>query len=206
MQIAALFLWLLWFCVSCVTPKCDYAVMGPDEFVIDSYKINQGKFAILEMEGVEIQEIPPGAMEEYRDCIAEDDILNIVLYHPKRKDLMEAIQFVNQTVGGFRVYQGCVSLPDIPPVMVAGLTLDEAKLSLEAAFREQIQDVEIFVTYQDRLMRKVELTGMVAQANVPVDGKKRLYEVFRACKNTAGCQSFFKLREPQWDPDCSGFI
>jgi polysaccharide export outer membrane protein len=60
---------------------------------------------------------------------------------------------------------------------VAGLTLDQAKESLETVYREQIQDVEIFVTYKDRLTRKVELAGMVAQATVPVDGKKRLYEV-----------------------------
>lgn len=173
---------LLLLCTACVKPCRDYALMGADEFVIDSYKIRQGKFAILEMEGVAVAELPPDAMEEYCDQIAEDDILNIVLYHPKRKDLMEAIQFINKSVGGFRVHQGYVSLPDIPPVFVEGLTLDEAKESLTHAFRAQIQDVELFITYQDRLIRKVELTGMVAHTTVPVDGKKRLYEVLAQAK------------------------
>src|SRR5690606_8710233 len=99
------------------------------------------------------------------------------VYHPSRKDLMESIQFINQTVGGFRVVNGEVDLPDIPPVHVAGLTLEEARTAFQNAFRAQIQDVEVFVTYQDRLKRRVELCGMVASPTVPVDGKIRLYEV-----------------------------
>jgi polysaccharide biosynthesis/export protein len=168
---------LLLLCTSCSHPCHDYSIMGPDEFVIDSYTIRQGKFAILAMEGIEVEEIPEDAMMEYQDTIAEDDILNIVIYHPKRKDLMEAVQFINQNVGGFRVRDGKVDLPDIPPVVVEGLTLEEARTRLQNEFRQQVADVEIFVTYQNRLSRKVELTGMVAHANVPVDGKMRLYDV-----------------------------
>lgn len=162
---------------SCHRCCYDYAVMGADEFVIDSYNIRRGKFAILEMEGIEVAEIDEDAMLEYKDVIAEDDILNIVVYHPKRKDLMEAVQFINKSVGGFRVTNGKVDLPDIPPVVVEGMTLEEARLEIQDEFRKQIQDVEVFVTYENRLTRKVELTGMVAHANVPVDGKMRLYDV-----------------------------
>ncbi len=168
---------MLLLCAACHPPCHDYAVMGADEFVTDSYQIRQGKLAILEMEGIELREIAPEEMLEYKDVVAEDDILNIVIYHPKRRDLMEAIQFINTTVGGFRVTEGQVDLPDIPSVKVAGLTLEEARLRLQAEFRKQIQDVEVFITYRDRLSRKVELTGMVAHANVPVDGKIRLYDV-----------------------------
>lgn len=168
---------LLLALASCNAPCYDYAVMGADEFVIDSYLIRQGKFSILNMEGKEVNPLPCDAMDEYRDLIAEDDILNIVVYHPSRKDLMDSIQFVNASVGGFRVYQSCVDLPDIPPIAVVGLTLEEARRKLQGAFREQINDVEVFVTYRDRLTRKVELTGMVATPTVPVDGKIRLYEV-----------------------------
>lgn len=168
---------ILSVCGACCRPCHDYSIMGPDEFVIDSYTIKQGKFAILAMEGTDVEELPEDAMMEYQDTIAEDDILNIVLYHPKRKDLMEAIQFINHSVGGFRVVDGKVDLPDIPPVYVAGLTLEEARIRLQEEFRQQVSDVELFVTYVDRLSRKVELTGMVAHANVPVDGKIRLYDV-----------------------------
>lgn len=168
---------LLILCAGCCPPCSDFAIMGADEFVTDSYTIRQGKFAILEMEGICVADIPDDAMDEYKDVIAEDDILNIVVYHPKRRDLMESIQFINTTMGGFRVSQGQVNLPDIPPVSVAGLTLEEARDKLQSEFRYQIQDVEVFISYKDRLMRKVELTGLVAHSHVPVDGKIRLYDV-----------------------------
>jgi len=163
--------------VGCSRPPCDYATYGADEFVIDSYKIRQGKLAILEMMGIEVPEIDPDTMREYRDSIAEDDLLNITVYHPSRRDLMESFQFVNHQVGGFRVYQGKVDLPDVPPVEVVGLTLEEAKKRLQERMRDEIKDVELFITYRDRLTRKVEITGLTSTSTIPVDGKIRLYEV-----------------------------
>lgn len=151
--------------------------MGADEFVIDSYKIRQGKLSILEFEGYEVGDLPCEAMEEYRDVISEDDILNIAIYHPSRKDLMESFQFINEAVGGFRVHNNRVDLPDIAPVTVAGYTLEEARQRIREQFREHISDIEVFVTYEDRLTRKVELAGLVGTPTVPVDGKIRLYEV-----------------------------
>ncbi len=170
-------LFFIFLCTGCYAPYDPYCVMGADEFVIDSYTIRQGKFAILQMEGVDVEEIPQEAMNEYDDVIAEDDILNITIYHPKRRDLMEAVQFINTSMGGFRVCRGMVNLPDIAPVQVAGLTLEEAKKKLEGEFRTHIQEVEVFASYKNRLQKKVELMGMVAHANVPVDGKVRLYDV-----------------------------
>jgi polysaccharide export outer membrane protein len=172
--------WLVFFLLvalgSCCHPCYRYDVFGADEFVIDSYKIRQGKLAILDMEGVDIGDLPYDAMDEYQDVIAEDDILNIAVYHPKRRDVMDAIQFINERVG-FRVSQGMVDLPDIPPIMVAGLTLEEARQVIQDFYREHIQDIEVFLNYRDRLSRKVELTGSVEVPVIPVDGKIRLYEV-----------------------------
>lgn len=180
---------LLFLC-SCSHPCHRYNVFGADEFVIDSYKIRQGKLAILDMEGVDLGEIDCEMMEEYLDVIAEDDILNIALYHPKRRDLMEAIQSINERVG-FRVSNGQVELPDIPPISVAGLTLEDARQAIQACYRQLIQDVEVFLNYRDRLSRKVELTGAVSTPVIPVDGKIRLYEILAIAKvpNNA---NFFK--------------
>ena len=171
------FLPLLLLLYSCGTKCCNYPVYDACEFVTDSYKIREGKNAILELQGVEVQDIPEDAMCEYKDDIDEDDILNIVIYHPSRRDLMDSFNYINATVGGFKVTDGKVDLPDLPPIEVRGLTLDEAKEKLQTRYREEIKDVEIFITYNDRLTRKVELTGMVATPTVPVDGKVRLYEV-----------------------------
>lgn len=176
-QNALLLLTLSLFCSGCACKNKGWDVYGADEFVMDSYKIRQGKVSIMEMQGKCLDELTYDAMLEYRDSIAEDDILNIVIYHPQRKDLMESFQFINQTVGGFRVKNGRVELPDIPPVKVAGLTLDEARKSLQEEFDNEIKGTEVFLTYKDRLARKVELAGLVSTDNVPVDGKIRLFEV-----------------------------
>jgi len=173
-------LFLLLLLTSCCADPCfNYCLEGADEFVIDSYKIRQGKLAILEMEGIELEEVPDDAMEEYKDTIAEDDILNIVLYHPKRQDLIDTFRFLNSEMG-FRVKNGQLDLPDIPSVAVEGLTLEEARQVLKEEYQKEIRDAELFITYKDRLLRKVELTGMVSVPFIPVDGKIRLYEVLAA--------------------------
>ncbi len=163
---------------------------------MDSYKIRQGKLAILDMEGIDLGEIDCEMMEEYLDVIAEDDILNIAIYHPKRSDLMDAIQAINERVG-FRVSHGQIDFPDIPPVAVAGLTLEDARQAIQACYRQWIQEVEVFLNYRDRLSRKVELTGAVSTPVIPVDGKIRLYEVLAIAKvpNNANFFKSYVVRE-----------
>lgn len=168
---------LLPLLTSCGKPCYDYPVMGACEFVVDSYQIRQGKNAILEMEGIEVGELCPSTLDEYRDFIVEDDILNITIFHPTRHDLMESFQYINNAIGGFRVYQGSIDAPYLAPIYIEGLSLDEARLKIQDAYREQIHDIEIFVTYRDRLVRKVELVGLVGVPHIPVDGKIRLYDV-----------------------------
>jgi polysaccharide biosynthesis/export protein len=184
------FLAVLVLICSCTRARYEYDVYGADEFVIDSYKIRQGKLSILEMEGTDLGEFPCEAMEEYQDVIAEDDILNIAVYHPKRSDVMNAVRFINETIG-FRVHGGRIDIPDIPPIRVEGLTLNEAKEQLQSAYQEHIKDIEVFVTYKDRLQRKVELAGAVSTPVVPVDGKIRLYEVM-AKAHVPNSSNFFK--------------
>lgn len=185
-----LIIFLLLCLCSCSRPCHQYDLFGADEFVIDSYKIKQGKLAILDMEGKETGDLPCDIMDEYQDVIAEDDILNIAVYHPKRRDIMDAIQLINERVG-FRVSRGMVDLPDIPPILVAGLTLEQARQTLQDCYRTHIHDIEVFINYRDRLSRKVELTGAVSTPVIPVDGKIRLYEVL-AIAQVPNNANFFK--------------
>lgn len=181
---------------SCSRPCHQYDIFGADEFVIDSYKIRQGKIAILDMEGTDMGDLDCEAMDEYKDVIAEDDILNIAVYHPKRRDVMECIQLINERIG-FRVSEGKVDLPDISPIYVAGLTLEEARNAIQDSYREEIQNIEIFINYRKRLSRKVELTGAVSTPVVPVDGKIRLYEVLAVAQvpNNANLFKSYVVRE-----------
>jgi polysaccharide export outer membrane protein len=152
------------------------SLFGADEFVLDSYKIREGKFSILEMEGKTFDELDEGLLSETTDSIHEDDLLEIALYHPSRRDLCDAIRHIGQTVG-FRVVEGRVTLPDLSPIEVAGLSLEQARKKIQCHYQKQIKDVEVFLTYRDRIARKVELAGMVSIPSVVVDGKVRLFDV-----------------------------
>jgi len=176
-------------------------VLGADEFVMDSYKIREGKFAILQMQGKAFEELPSDLLKEYKDVIHEGDVLQIALYHPGRQDLSFAIQSIGGSIG-YRVNEGKIILPDLGSIEVAGLTLEEARLKIQERYLEQIKDVEIFLTYKDRIERKVELAGLVETSSIPVDGRIRLFEVLSQAKVPTSA-NFFKsyvIRDSQMLP------
>lgn len=170
---------LLFFLTGCENPwpsPCCYDVHRVDEFVCDSYKIRQGKLAILELAGIEVADMPCNALDEYQDLIANDDVLSIEVYHPGRQDLSEMIHTMNRNIG-FPVREGHVTIPDLPPLPVVGMTLEEARLSIQNKYREHVRDIDVFIGYKDRLTHKVDLVGMVKKPCIPVNGKIRLYEI-----------------------------
>ncbi len=167
---------LLLVLASCSGPYMGKELYGADEFVLDSYKIREGKFSILEMEGFAYEELDEDLLDEYQDRIHEDDVLQIALHHPKRVDMVQAVEYIGTAVG-FRVVNGQVTLPDLLPIEVAGLTLEEARLKIQGEYQSQIKDTEVFLTYRDRIARKVELAGLVSIPSIPVDGKIRLFDV-----------------------------
>lgn len=172
---------LVWLCCSCSESRFHYDLYGADEFVLDSYIIGQGKLAILEMEGKEIGVRPSKALSECQDNITEGDLFAIYIYHPVRQDIADTIAKISEKAG-FEVQQGQIQLPSLPPVQVAGLTLLEAQERLRCAFSSHHNDISVFLSYRDRLMRKVELTGQVAVPHVPVNAKTRLYDVIAQAK------------------------
>jgi polysaccharide export outer membrane protein len=181
MKLFSPLLFLLLCLTSCASNPYGFEIHGPDEFVIDSYKIKEGKFSILEMEGVYVDDLPADALEEYEDLIFDDDILKITLYHPTRSDIVSAVNVVSTSVG-YRVSHGMINLPDLPPIKVAALTLEQARQAIEKKYLEQIQDVEVFLGFRDRLIRKVDFMGMVGQPVLPVNGKLRLYDALAIVK------------------------
>lgn len=181
---------ILLFFACCTNPPYRGDVCGPDEFVMDSYKIREGKFGILEMEGRSYEPFSEDLLEDYKDLIHEGDVLQIAVYHPSRTDISSAIQSIGSSIG-FRVSQGKIALPDLEPVMVEGLTLEEAREAIQSEYLKNIHNVEVFIAYKDRIERKVELAGMVSTSTMPVDGRIRLFETLALAKvpNNA---NFFK--------------
>ena len=185
----------------CGGPYMGKDLFGADEFVLDSYKIREGKWSILEMEGQPCLELDESFLEEYQDKIHEDDVLQVSLYLPKRKDISDAVEYIGTKVG-YRVVDGKITLPDLFPIEVGGLTLEEARLKIQEAYRDQIQDTEVFVTYRERIAKKVELAGLVHLSSIPVDGKIRLFEVLSRAQVPPDANLFksYLIRENQIVP------
>jgi len=171
-----LLLGLIGFLAACSGPYMGKDQYGADEFVMDSYKIREGKFSILELEGKPSQELSEELLEEYQDRICDGDVLIVALYNPQRNDVAQAVQAIGTSVG-FLVVDGHITLPDLSSIQVGGLTLEEARLMIQDQYQRQIKDTEVFVGYKDRTERKVELAGLVAMPSVPVNGKIRLFDV-----------------------------
>ena len=173
----------------CNSSGCGYCVHQVDEFVIDSYKIRQGKVSIFEMEGKDLREICDEDLEEYDDVISEDDLLSIAVYHPSRSDLMKAVETINKDVG-FRVYRGKIDLPDLPAIHIAGLTLGEAHRVLSGRYDEQVRGIEVFLNYRERPTHRIELSGLVATPFIPVNGKIRLFDVLAQARVPSSANLF----------------
>ena len=177
-------------CTGCSnTPYRGQEVVGADEFVMDSYRIKEGKFSVLDMEGRECSPLSSELLEPYVDVVHEGDVLQIILFHPSRTDLVASFASLNQ-MAGFRVQKGEIYLPDLDSVVVAGLSIEEVQEKLQREYQKQIKDVQLFVSFQNQGERKVELAGLVQSSTLPADGKIRLFETLSLAKVPANANLF----------------
>ena len=107
----------------------------------------------MEGKGVLAKNLACEVMELVPRCIARNGaFFNIAVYHPKRIESRESIQFINMTMSAFGVAKVKLSFPN-SPIEVVGLTLEEARQKIQECYQEQIQDIEIFLNYRGRLSK-----------------------------------------------------
>lgn len=170
-------LFILLILASCTNPPyrgCD--VLGAEDFVLDSYKISEGKFSILEMEGKAIGQLDPEELQEFEEVIGEGDLINIALYNPHKRELSRALSEIGSSIG-FRVQDGKLRIPDVEPLSVVGLNLVDAGKTLQNAYLEKLQDVEIFLSFREQPNKQVELAGEVGIPGLTANGTLRLFDV-----------------------------
>lgn len=165
--------------------KITYPTSTLEEFISDSIPIANG-IVDLPYEDEDCINLSSSTavsslMDEYSDAIMEGDVLKIVIYHSKRHDYIQLVDFFNSKIG-FIVTNGAIQLPQMPPCEVAGLTLVEAKTKIEMACSEEIDGIEIFISFRSRSERMVEIIGSENASAIAVDGKMRLYEVLALAK------------------------
>lgn len=165
-------------------------LLGADEFVIDSYKIRKGKFSIRELEGAPLMTLNSELLDEYQDTLGDGDVLEIAIYHPSRGDLADAIRFVGGSVG-YTVQSGKILLPDLKAIEVKGLTIEEAREKIQAAYDREIADIEVFLAYRRRKEQNIQLAGLVSTSSIAINGKKRLFEVLAEARVPPNA-NFFK--------------
>lgn len=198
-----LFQFILVSCLLCLggctsTKKQFYDVLGPNDFVFESQIISQkGSNAIKWLQGNQLTPLTKEALEEYEDLIAENDVLTVVVHHSTRLDLVDSVQKINENLGGFKVVEGHIYLPYISSVPVLNLSLREAREVLKKHFEKEVKNVDVFISYKNRLSHRVELAGLVSLSHYPIDGKSRLYEVLAAARLApqANLFSSYILRE-----------
>lgn len=184
------------FLIGCLLFSCSNPpyrgseVLGADEFVIDSYKIREGKFGILSFEGRNGNHLDPQLLEEYSVRIANGDAFHLSLFHPTRSDLVAAIERVGAK-GGFVVENNMLTLPSLKPIPVVGLTLAEVKQRIQKRYLDEIDDIEVFLSFAEQRSKKVEIVGAVHLSNIDADGRKRLFDVIAQARIPQNA-NFFK--------------
>jgi len=170
------------------------------EFVLDSYIINEGKYAIFEMIGLKNTKLNPELLVEKKDAIEEEDILNIEIFHPTRLDLVNLIKNKSQS-NNFVVTDGKIFLPNLDYIELEGLTLKQAKEKIQKRYSKEIKNIEVFVFFNKRKEKKVEIAGLVS-GEVSIDKETRLFDVLTKIKVPSNANLFksYFLREGSFIP------
>ncbi|NGX55902.1 MAG: hypothetical protein K1060chlam5_00136 [Candidatus Anoxychlamydiales bacterium] len=172
---------LLLIFASCASKVSCPDKVGCDELVMDSYKIKEGKSAILEMQGFEIASLDPTLLKTRENYIENLDVLNIFIYHPKRKDLEDFFLKISN-LNGFIVKGYKIDIPNIDSIDVKNLTLDQANKKIENRIKQELEDVKVFTSYKTRNTQIVKIAGLSSISTYDVDGKKRLFDLLSDAK------------------------
>lgn len=183
------FFYLILF-TSCSHPSSQQ-VFGAEEFVMDSYQIAEGKFAILEMQGKSFEPLDEKCFEECADAVEDGDLLDITLLCKENPSLEKKIQEYSEKKGHL-VQNSSVFIPEMGRVFVGNLSLNQVAQKLSEKL-----GVEALVFYKERSSNKVELMGEVDISSIELDGKLRLFDALSKAKISPQADLFssYLLRE-----------
>lgn len=178
-------------CSSCSTSMVSVKnSLGVEEFIMDSYKIKEGKFSIMAMEDtLQVEPVDEAMMEPFTETITNGDRLAIHVSHPDRADIASLVEKINNSIG-YEVVEGFVNLPDLAPIHVEGLSISQAKQVILKAYHQELQGVQVFLSITDSTPRCVELIGLTSVSSVNIDGTTRLFEVLSKAKIPTGVNYF----------------
>lgn len=172
---------LICLLTSCNSPYRGYDVLGPDEFVKDSYRIHEGKLAVLELSGHPLPPLDSSLLITTPEVIQEGDLLGVLLLHSGRAELTQASAGLNGWAS-LEVEDGKILLPDLGAVSVVGKTVEQTKAFLQSEYLRQTEATEVFLTIRERMQYRAELLGLTSVPSLPIYSHTRLYDVLAQAK------------------------
>jgi polysaccharide export outer membrane protein len=154
---------------------------GVDELVEDSYKIINGKNEILEMMGYENTSLDPSLLKMDKECLKNLDVLNIQVYHSKRKDLEEQYSKLSN-LNEFTIKDYKLSLPNLNQINVKDLSIEEVNQKLKNIFNREIEDIKLNISYKSKKIKKVSIAGLSSISSLEITNNTRLFDLLAQVK------------------------
>jgi polysaccharide export outer membrane protein len=154
---------------------------GVDELVEDSYKISNGKNEILEMMGYENTSLDPSLLIEDKEYLENSDVLNISIYHPKRKDLEELYSKLSN-LNEFTIKDYNLTLPNLDPIDVKDLNIKDLNKKIENIFKKEIEDIKLLISYKSKKIKEVSIAGLSSISSLEIKNNTRLFDLVTQVK------------------------
>lgn len=129
--------------------SCSYhQTSGIDAFIVDSYRIKEGKNAILALKGIPFSPLNPTELLEKEERIEENDILTL------SSDAAELSELALQ------VTEGTLAIPILGDIAVHHLTLVQVKEKILACFPKN-SPPQIELSFREKALHPVQLLGSI---------------------------------------------
>lgn len=164
MRILILFSSLL---VACSSPQWTQE-SSVDTFVLDSYRIKEGKQAILELQGTPQPPLAHINLQEKEEVIENNDYICITSNHQELSHL------------ALQVIDGNLSLPSLATISVNNLTLAQAQEKILAFLPKTEEPLKLELSFLEKALHSVQLLGAVEKKEIQIQHKTRLLELLFA--------------------------
>ena len=180
---------LIFLILSSCSPKFHFSEISyVQDFILDSYKINKGKKEILSLMKESFCEISKKDFEIQKYKLEEDDVLNISIFHPIRKDLEEKIQKLSD-LNFFQIKNGKINIPNFDEIFILGLQIEEVAHLITSKFTDEIKNVKVFVNLKKSKEKTVEIVGLIHGIH-KIDEKTTIFDILSKIGLPPNCDLF----------------
>lgn len=135
---------------------------GVDTFILDSYRIQEGRHAIFELLGTKESPLAESDLLEQEETIEENDCIELLSDHEKLSEL------------ALEVIDGNLAIPSLGTIAVKHLTLLEAKEKILSFFPKA---PKLELSFREKALHSIRLLGAVEKKEIKISSNTRLLDV-----------------------------